>query len=79
LVLDPDAWLRRWRMKGPMMRRGFVVGIACAVAGILGAGTLLAAPKTYKYRCPRCQLIQEFAQSGIKKCPKCNFTMIPVN
>ena len=46
MVFDPDAWLRRWRMNGPIMRRGFVVGITCVVAGILGAGTLLAAPKT---------------------------------
>ena len=62
-----------------MQRRMFAAGMAVLAVGILGVGTLLAAPKTYKYRCPRCQLIQEFAQSGIKKCPKCNFTMIPVN
>jgi hypothetical protein len=62
-----------------MLRRSFTAGLVLAATGILGAGKVLAAPKTYKYRCPRCQLIQEFAQSGIKKCPKCNFSMVPVN
>jgi hypothetical protein len=30
---------------------------------------LLAAPKTYKYRCPKCKLIQEYGTPGVKKCP----------
>ena len=66
-------------MKGPMMRRGFVVGITCAVAGILSAGTLFAAPKTYKYRCPKCKLIQEYGTMGSKKCPSDGWTMIRMN
>ena len=66
-------------MKGPMMRRGFVAGIACAVAGILGAGTLLAAPKTYKYKCMKCKLIQEYGTMGSKKCPTDGWTMIRMN
>jgi hypothetical protein len=78
-VYDPDAWLRRWRMNSPMMRRGFVAGIACAVAGILRASTLLAAPKTYKYRCPKCKLIQEYGTMGSKKCPTDGWTMIRMN
>ena len=66
-------------MNGPMMRRGFLRGIASVVAGIFGAGTVLAASKTYRYRCPRCQLIETYAQPGIKKCPKCGFSMIKVD
>lgn len=60
-----------------MLRRSFVAGIAIAVTlGLVGAGKTLAAPKTYKYRCPKCQLIETYAQSGIKKCPKDGTTMI---
>jgi hypothetical protein len=66
-------------MKGPMMRRGFVMGITCAVAGVLGAGTLLAAPKTYKYKCMKCKLIQEYGQPGTKKCPNDGRTMVRQN
>jgi len=33
------------------------------------SGALLAAPKTYKYRCPKCKLIQEYGTPGVKKCP----------
>ena len=56
-------------MNDPMMRRGFVAGIVSAAVGLLSAGTLLAAPKTYKYRCPKCKLIQEYGTAGVKKCP----------
>jgi hypothetical protein len=56
-------------MNDPMMRRGFVAGIVSAAVGLLSAGTLLAAPKTYKYRCPKCKLIQEYGTPGVKKCP----------
>ena len=66
-------------MKAPMMRRGFLAGILTAATGVVGAGRLLAAPKTYRYRCPRCQLIETYAQPGIKKCPKDGFTMIKVD
>jgi ribosomal protein S27AE len=66
-------------MNSPMMRRGFLVRSVMAVAGSLSAGTLLAAPKTYRYRCPRCQLIETYAKPGIKKCPKCGFSMIKVD
>jgi hypothetical protein len=50
-----------------------------AVAGSLGSGTLLAAPKTYKYRCPKCKLIQEYGTMGSKKCPTDGWTMIRMN
>jgi hypothetical protein len=40
---------------------------------------LLAAPKTYKYRCPKCKLIQEYGTMGTKKCPNDGSTMIRQN
>jgi hypothetical protein len=66
-------------MIGLMTRRGFVVGITSATLGILGAGTLLAAPKTYKYKCMKCKLIQEYGQPGTKKCPNDGQTMVRQN
>jgi len=62
-----------------MLRRSFVAGIAMLAGGVLGLRKALAAPKTYKYRCPKCQLIEEFAQPGIRKCPKDGSTMIKVS
>ena len=52
---------------------------AMMASSVIGLRKALAAPKTYKYRCPRCQLIEEYAQPGIRKCPKDGFTMIKVN
>ena len=62
-----------------MQRRMFAAGMAVLAVGIVGAGTLLAAPKTYKYRCPKCQLIEEYGQPGVRKCPKDGWTMVKVN
>lgn len=66
-----------------MLRRNFTAGLLRAGAGILGlvlgAGSLLAAPKTYKYRCPKCKLIQEYGSPGVKKCPNDGKTMIRMN
>jgi len=59
-----------------MLRRSFVAGIATVAAGLLGVGKAMAAPKTYKYRCPRCQLIEEYGQPGVRKCPKDGWTMV---
>jgi hypothetical protein len=66
-------------MNSPMMRRGFLAGAAMAAAGMLGAGTLLAAPKTYKYKCMKCKLIQEYGTPGVKKCPNDGKTMVRQN
>jgi len=66
-------------MSDPMMRRTFVVGIVCAAVGLLSAGTLLAAPKTYKYKCMKCKLIQEYGQPGTKKCPNDGQTIVRQN
>jgi len=43
---------------------------------VLKPGSLLAAPKkTYKYRCPKCKLIQEYGSPGVRKCPNDGKTM----
>ena len=62
-----------------MIRRSFVAGAAMMASSVIGLGKALAAPKTYKYRCPKCQLIEEYAQPGVRKCPKDGTTMIKVN
>jgi hypothetical protein len=62
-----------------MLRRSFVAGIAMMAAGFVGLGKALAAPKTYKYRCPKCKLIQEYGTMGSKKCPTDGWTMIRMN
>lgn len=35
--------------------------------------------RTYKYRCPKCKLIQEYGTMGVKKCPQDGTTMIRMN
>ena len=62
-----------------MLRRSFVAGIAMMAAGFVGLGTALAAPKTYKYKCMKCKLIQEYGQPGTKKCPNDGQTMVRQN
>ncbi len=63
-------------MIDPFKRRGFLTAIVAAAAGPLTAGTLLAAPKTYKYKCMKCKLIQEYGTLGTKKCPNDGQTMV---
>ena len=66
-------------MIDPVKRRGFFTAIVAAAAGLLStltAGPLLAAPKTYKYKCMKCKLIQEYGQPGTKKCPNDGQTMV---
>jgi hypothetical protein len=64
-----------------MLRRSFTARLVIVASGILGAGilragTLVAAPKTYKYKCMKCKLIQEYGQLGTKKCPNDGQTMV---
>ena len=63
-------------MIDPFKRRGFLTAIVAAAAGLLAAGTVLAAPKTYKYKCMKCKLIQEYGTLGTKKCPNDGQTMV---
>lgn len=48
-----------------------IVLCLCATAAFAG--------KTYKYRCPKCGLVQEYTVPGSKKCPNDGRTMIRVN
>lgn len=64
-------------------RRGFLAAIASLVAAPLCAFSARTASanqkKTYKYRCPKCKLIQEYGSPGTKKCPNDGTTMIRAN
>ena len=66
-------------MTSRILRRGFFSAAVVATACILGLGQGQAAPKTYKYRCPKCKLIQEYGTMGVKKCPNDGSTMIRMN
>lgn len=45
-------------------RRLFIASVL-----VLVAGTAFAAAKTYKYKCMKCKLIQEYGSPGVKRCP----------
>jgi len=59
-----------------MLRRSFLAAITL---GLLGTRAAVAATKTYKYRCPKCKLIQEYGTPGVKKCPNDGKTMVRQN
>ena len=40
---------------------------------------LMGASKVYRYRCPKCKLIQEYEAPGTRKCPNDGRTMIRVS
>lgn len=66
-------------MGATVRRRIVIAGLVSGLAGMMKAGSVLASPKTYKYRCPKCKLIQEFGTPGVKKCPNDGKTMIRMN
>lgn len=59
-----------------MNRRSLVLAL---VVCVLGCGVAYSAGKVYRYRCPKCKLIQEYEVQGTKKCPNDGRTMIRVN
>ena len=61
------------------LRRGFFIAAVVATACLLSLGQGQAAPKTYKYRCPKCKLIQEYGTMGVTNCPNDDSTMIRMN
>jgi hypothetical protein len=63
-------------MSRPIQRRSLVAGLVSGMAVVLMAGSVFAAAKTYKYRCPKCKLIQEYGTPGVKKCPNDGKTMV---
>ncbi len=62
-----------------ILRRGLFFAAVVGTVVFFGGGQGLAAPKTYKYRCPKCKLIQEYGTMGVKKCPNDGSTMIRMN
>lgn len=59
-----------------MLRRAFITMLT---VGLLGTERASAAAKTYKYRCLKCKLIQEYGTMGTKKCPNDGSTMVRMN
>jgi hypothetical protein len=62
-------------MRSAADRRGFFAAIATAAAGLVAMRSAVGA-KTYRYRCPKCKLIQEYGTPGLRKCPNDGATMI---
>lgn len=54
-----------------MNRKAFIIA-AC----VLSLGFMA---KTYKYKCPKCKLIQEYGTPGVKRCPNDKSIMIRQN
>ena len=63
-------------MRRPIPRRRLLGSLVLGLAGVVASGRAIAAPKTYKYRCPKCKLIQEYGSPGVKKCPNDGKTMV---
>jgi hypothetical protein len=45
----------------------------------LASSVAVAAPKIYRYKCPKCHLVQEYTVPGSKKCPNDGRTMIRID
>ena len=67
-------------MSSPIKRRAFFITLSLIAGSLLGVFAAKPASagqkKTYKYRCPKCKLIQEYGTMGSKKCPNDGTTMI---
>ena len=59
------------------MNRAVVLGFAFFL--LFFGPALMGANKVYRYRCPKCKLVQEYELSGTKKCPNDGRTMIRTN
>lgn len=58
-----------------MNRKAFLFGLI----SLFATTVVFAAGKTYKYKCPKCNLIQEYGTPGTKKCPNDGRIMIRQN
>lgn len=47
--------------------------------GLMFFGGVVYAAKVYRYRCPKCKLVQEYEVQGSKRCPNDGRLMIRVN
>jgi len=59
-----------------MKRRIF---LSSTILTVVCSSFAFGANKTYRYRCPKCKLIQEYGSIGTKKCPNDGKTMIRIN
>lgn len=59
-----------------MNRKTFILAL---ISTVLIGGTAFAVAKTYKYKCNKCKLIQEYAVPGVKRCPNDGSIMIRQN
>jgi len=57
------------------MNRRLILAMILSLTSV----TAFATSKVYKYRCPKCKLIQEYELPGSKKCPNDGRTMIRIN
>ena len=65
-------------MKRFLNRRAVIAAVL--LGGLVSAKSATASQKkTYKYRCPKCKLIQEYGSPGVKKCPNDGKTMVRQN
>ena len=65
-------------MKRFLNRRAVIA--AFLLGGLVSAKIATASQKkSYKYRCPKCKLIQEYGSPGVKKCPNDGKTMVRQN
>lgn len=66
-------------MSNPIRRRAFLAALSLAGSSlslVMAKTASASQKKTYKYRCPKCKLIQEYGTMGVKKCPNDGTTMI---
>jgi hypothetical protein len=65
-------------MNSRVKRRVFLAAVS--LLGVFATKVATASQKkTYKYRCPKCKLIQEYGSMGSKKCPNDGTTMVRMN
>ena len=58
--------MKTTRRTGPLLALAILAGL-----------TLTALAAVYTYKCPKCGVMQSYDRSGIYKCPRDGWTMIP--
>ena len=65
-------------MKRFLNRRAVIAAFLLGVF-VSAKSAMASQKKTYKYRCPKCKLIQEYGSPGVKKCPNDGQIMVRMN
>jgi hypothetical protein len=73
---DPERTLPMHDPKQAQRRRFFTAAASMIAVPLYAISTRAADKKTYKYRCTKCKLVQEYTVPGVKKCPNDGTTMI---